>query len=186
MDERDKIMKKMIFLILFGFVIGLVTIFFGHKTIQITGDLPFCGACHVMEPMEKSYLNDVHSGIGKTGVKAACVDCHLPHDNIFNYLLTKAYNGTKEVFITAIGKDKDIDWLEKLNHREKFTYDSGCLNCHSNITNNLASNSQNTMHMKYLDSNNTLSCVSCHKQVGHSGLRGELHKFDPEKYPLYK
>lgn len=180
-------MKKIIFLVFCGFLIGFITIFFAQKMIKITGNLPFCGACHVMEPMENSYLKDVHSGIGSSGIKAACVDCHLPHDNLINYLTTKIHNGVKEVFITAINHDENINWLEKLENRKKFVYDSGCLNCHSNIKDNLlASTKQNLMHKKYFDSNQTLSCVSCHKHVGHKGIRGELNQLDAQKYPLFK
>jgi napC/nirT cytochrome c family protein len=40
-----------------------------------------------------AYQDDIHSGKGKTGIKAQCVDCHLPHDNIVKYVYQKAKNG---------------------------------------------------------------------------------------------
>ena len=49
-----------------------------------------------MDPMVIAYNDDVHSGNGKTGIKARCVDCHIPHDNIAKYALTKAKNGILE------------------------------------------------------------------------------------------
>lgn len=185
MDEGDQ-MKKTLIISLIGFVIGIIVIFLGHKTIQVTGELPFCGSCHVMKPMEASYLNDVHSGKGKKGIKTSCVSCHLPHDNMMNYLFTKAYNGTKEVFLTAIGQDEKIDWIEKTKHREKFVYDSGCISCHSNLKADSLKTKAEEMHQRYFASKGSLSCVSCHKHVGHSQLRGELNKVDPQKYPLNK
>ena len=49
-----------------------------------------------MEPMRDAYLNDIHGGKNRVGVKADCVACHLPHDNVLNYVFRKAYNGATE------------------------------------------------------------------------------------------
>jgi putative tetraheme cytochrome c len=49
-----------------------------------------------MDPMVIAYNYDIHSGNGKTGIKARCVDCHIPHDNIAKYALTKAKNNILE------------------------------------------------------------------------------------------
>ncbi|MBZ7977219.1 NapC/NirT family cytochrome c [Campylobacter sp. RM12654] len=170
-------MKKTIIFVSSIVVLTLIFVFLSHKAIQMTGDDKFCASCHVMQPMKEAYITDVHGGNNNLGIKANCVDCHLPHDNIVNYLSTKAYNGIKEFSITAIGADEKIDWYEKLNHKKDYVYDSGCLKCHQDITKiNSKNEMQNTMHKRYLDYANELKCVSCHTHVGHDGLRGKLDK----------
>lgn len=178
-------MKKKFTLIFIGILLGGIMIYGGHYAVKQTGDLPFCGACHVMTPMVNSYKNDVHSGISKKGVKASCTSCHLPHDSIFNYLTTKAITGSYELAITALGKDKDVDWLKKRDNKEHYVYDSGCMSCHNEIliVKNVSNPKQIEMHDHYIALQNTnkqISCVSCHVNVGHKNLRGELNKIYPE------
>ena len=36
------------------------------------------------------------TGDDRVGVKADCVACHLPHNNVLNYVFRKAYNGAAE------------------------------------------------------------------------------------------
>lgn len=117
----------------------------------MTGD--FCASCHVMQPVKVAYIKDVHN----------------------NNLGTKAYNGFKELSITALAKD--INWQDKLEHKKDYVYDSGCMSCHQDITKvNSKNEMQNIMHKRYLDYANELKCVSCNTCVGHDGLRGELKK----------
>ncbi|MFC2747358.1 NapC/NirT family cytochrome c [Campylobacter concisus] len=50
----------------------------------------FYVACHEMDSVVIAYNDDVHSDNGKTGIKARCVDCNIPHDDIAKYALTEA------------------------------------------------------------------------------------------------
>lgn len=179
-------MKK----IFFGILIGILCVYLGYEAVEKTGNSSFCISCHVMKPMQQAYLNDAHSGKNSLGIKAECTDCHLPHDNMFNYLFTKAVDGGRDLIYTAIGKDEKVNWIKNLDRKNKFVYDSGCLKCHQNVLSFKSSNTkQNDMHNRYLNQNNLdnkLNCISCHTHVGHFGMRGELNKFDPKKYPLNK
>ncbi|CZE51092.1 cytochrome c3 family protein [Campylobacter geochelonis] len=179
-------MKKRKFMILLaGVILGVVFAYGGYKAVKLTGDLPFCASCHVMEPMAVSYHNDVHSGIGESGVKASCTSCHLPHDNVVNYIFTKAKTGLYELGVTALGKDKDVDWYKKLENRSKFTYDTGCMDCHEKILDKKTSKhpKELEMHAHYVllkGTKDEISCTTCHTHVGHNGLRGELRALKPE------
>ena len=44
--------------------------------VHATSGEEFCGGCHTMTPMVKSYREDVHGGAGDKGVKAKCTQCH--------------------------------------------------------------------------------------------------------------
>ena len=79
-----------------GGAIGMLVSLGIAQMIHMTGDDKFCVSCHVMEPMRDAYLNDIHGGKNRVGVKADCVACHLPHDNVLNYVFRKAYNGATE------------------------------------------------------------------------------------------
>lgn len=79
-----------------GGAIGMLVSLGIAQMIHMTGDDKFCVSCHVMEPMRDAYLDDIHGGKNRVGVKADCVACHLPHDNVLNYVFRKAYNGATE------------------------------------------------------------------------------------------
>lgn len=161
--------------------LGLVGVFFAASwvgmevMIKQTGDEAFCASCHTMEPMAAAWRDDVHGGKNVWGIQAECVDCHLPHDNPVNYLYRKAMTGMHDVWAQFTYDLDAIDWEEKRQHREHFTYDSGCLYCHSNLE--AASESRNKVfvaHKPYFLGETEKQCVSCHENVGHKDLGARL------------
>ncbi len=111
------------------------------------------------------------------GVQATCVECHLPHDGIINYLYTKAKLGAHDTFAEIFYDKKKIDWEKARERRGKFTYDSGCLNCHSNLLD--ATNSSHKAliaHKSYFNEGKP-SCASCHEHVGHRNLDHFLKEY---------
>ena len=185
-------MKKSILISVFiiGGILGLIASIGVYYGLALTSGEKFCVVCHEMDPMVIAYSNDVHSGKGKTGVKAQCVDCHLPHDgNIINYIYAKARNGVVEGYIHFFGDVDSIDWHENRKNKDKFVFDDGCLHCHENtLNNNLMSAQAVKMHAHYqklLDTPDKISCASCHVEVGHSGLNNMLNYWKP-KYKIYE
>lgn len=181
-------MKK---LILGGFLLILVACFAyfgGNYVMYKTGDDKFCNLCHSwMNPMTEAYLKGSHGGENYLGAKASCVSCHLPHDaSKMEYVFQKALNGIAEVTHMAFNDPKKYDWVKNQERREKYVFDSGCLSCHANIENAPAKNDKiKMMHQKYQQQKNAkgeerLTCVSCHKDVGHEDLGKILHEI---KYP---
>ncbi|PLY09801.1 MAG: cytochrome C [Arcobacter sp.] len=182
-------MKKNIFLIgLGGVFVGLLFALATYDGIHRTSTDKFCSVCHEMRPMTAAYENDVHGGKGKTGIKVACVNCHLPQGNILSYIGTKAKNGALEVGIHFLGDPDAIDWQEKRKHRKDFVYDKGCINCHTTYkTNEAISKKGKEMHLHYeklLNTEKKIGCASCHAEVGHTGLRSTLNYYKPE-YKFY-
>lgn len=183
-------MKKSILIIgLGGVFLGLVLSWITYEGIHRTGSENFCVSCHEMRPMVNAYHDDIHGGKGKSGIKVSCVSCHLPQDNIFNYIFTKAKTGVAEVGIHFLGNPDAIDWHEKRNDREHFVYDGGCISCHSNFkTNENISKKGKQMHQHYtklLDTDKQIGCASCHIEIGHKGLRSMLNYYKPE-YEFYE
>lgn len=177
------------------FIIGLAGVFIGlllslgtYEGLHRTSNDKFCVICHEMDPMVAAYQNDVHGGKGKTGIRVNCVDCHLPHDNVLSYIMTKARNGVVEGAIHFFGNPKDIDWYKNRENRQHFVKDEGCISCHPNFeTNGYISKKGHEMHEHYASLKGTdkeIGCASCHNEIGHKGLRSMLNYYKPE-YEFY-
>lgn len=178
--------NKTIYLIIIStVVVTLVLTSLGYKAVVVTGEYPFCGSCHAWDGAiaETNVMDTVHGASNPKGVQATCTQCHLPHDNIVNYLYTKAKNGIAEGFTTLTGDPNEKDWLANREHARKYyTFDSSCLNCHNNAfveANELKTSTISKMHQKYIefkDSDEAMKCTDCHKHVGHKNLGGTLFK----------
>lgn len=181
--------KKIVGILFIGIVFGLVFSYGTYEGIERTSGANFCAMCHEMAPMRASFDQDVHGGKGKSGIRAKCVDCHLPHDSLANYIFTKAVNGITEVKMHITGEAENIDWKEHRKDRANFVYDDGCMKCHTNYeTNEKFSKKALQMHKHYKSLKGTskeLGCASCHNEVGHNGLNNMLNIYYP-KYPLYE
>jgi cytochrome c-type protein NapC len=154
-----------------GIVIGLLLAFISSVAVHETSDKNFCGMCHTMKPMVDAYKMDVHGGAGKHGMEVKCVDCHLPHDSVASYLVTKIQTGFHDIYAQNFYDLDKIDWEEKRKHREHFVYDSACLACHTNLKEATMSNLKSFKgHRAYFAGKTDKKCVSCHENVGHKNL----------------
>ncbi len=142
----------------------------GDESFAATSDADFCVGCHSMEPMVKAQMGNVHGGNNSHGVRASCTDCHLPHDNSYNYFVAKAQTGTHDLWVETFNDVSKINWQAKREHRESYVYDSGCLACHENLE---AATADQGMHDNYFAGTIDAKCVTCHEEVGHV----ELNKY---------
>ncbi len=183
-------MKKIIFILAIGMFMGLFTSWVTYEGLHRTADDKFCVLCHEMRPMVSAYHHDVHGGAGKSGIKVSCVKCHIPHDNIFNYIYTKARNGIVEGKIHFFGDLDAINWVAKRKGaRAHYVFDQACKDCHTNYANSkYISKMGIKMHKHYaslLGTPKQIKCVQCHVGVGHNGLLNTLNYYKPE-YEFYK
>jgi len=150
-----------------------------ESIIEETSGVAFCGGCHTMGPMVKAYQADIHGGAGEQGVKAKCSQCHIPHDNVANYILTKTRFGMHDAWAQLTYDLDDIDWQAKRAHRESFVFDSGCLSCHKDLQRATERNAAAFVaHRPYFLGVIEKKCVSCHQYVGHSELARHLPNTD--------
>jgi len=167
-------------LLCIGFgVAGLLVALGMAEGIHATSGAEFCVGCHVMEPMVASYEEDVHGGKNVQGIRAECADCHLPHESVLGYVVAKGITGMKDVWGNIVLDPTKIDWQERREHREHFTYDSGCMKCHSALEEASMNNKQAFLpHRDYFSGTTNETCVSCHENVGHKNLGLYLEKED--------
>lgn len=176
--NKKELSKLTLFgIILIGVIIGVFASFTSAVAVEETSDKDFCTKCHTMNPMGEAYLNDVHGGNNKYGVRAKCVACHLPHDSLMGYLVEKAKTGTHDVWAELTYDKSKIDWQEKRKHvREHYVFDSGCLSCHTNLKDaTMGSPKAFIAHKAYFQDGNK-KCVECHENVGHKNLGHFIRK----------
>lgn len=126
----------------------------------------YCGtACHEMDSAFKSWQLSIHGG-NKKGLRAECIDCHLPSkDNYFTHLIAKGYAGGKDTFKHLIGSEYDVEKnSEKILEHMK---DERCMSCHVDIlTSELATETHREI-LTFSDPEEETRCVDCHEEVGH-------------------
>ncbi|AFI05740.1 cytochrome c3 family protein [Helicobacter cetorum] len=177
-----------LFIFIIGATIGMVFSLTLAEIVEKTADDKFCGYCHIMQPMVKSFLQDSHGGNNKVGFKAKCVDCHLPHNNVTHYLFEKARLGINDVIGNVFFDPKNhVNWEEKRKEAKNYVPDSGCSHCHSNLRDATSSNLKAFLpHRDYFEKYTTKTCVECHaNEVGHKNLSKHLKDYLKDNYRPY-
>ncbi len=174
--KKTKLFTFAMFIV--GGVLGLLLALGIAEIFHVTASDKFCGTfCHSMEPMRDAYMDDLHGGKNRVGVKAECVACHLPHENVTKYVVRKALNGISEFTTTAFGNPDKINWEAKRQNKKDFVYDSGCMTCHADLQKATSSNMKSFLpHREYFSGMSEKTCVECHEHVGHKNLGFHLQK----------
>lgn len=172
------------FLVVVGFIAGVV--FWGgfHWALEMTNREEFCISCHEMkENVYAEYQGSVHQN-NSSGVRATCPDCHVPKD--WGPKIIRKIQATKELYGHFVSKsiwtrEKFEDMrLELASHewaRMKKTDSKECRNCHSfefmDFT--LQENRAAANHQTALDDGKT--CIDCHQGIAHDLPAGYLEKY---------
>lgn len=98
---------------------GVVLTVFTVQAVEWTGDDKFCGMCHIMTRVGRLPFRQAQ-GHNHVGMKAECVDCHLPHDNIIHYFVEKTLLGMEDVYGNTMKNPRKFDW--EMNHAEAKNY----------------------------------------------------------------
>jgi cytochrome c nitrite reductase small subunit len=112
-----------------------------------------CNNCHVMDG---AYENWYHAG--HRHVEAECVDCHLPHENVFAYYFEKGRSGMHDVFVFSTGQTPQVI---RASESSKRIIQSNCIRCHQDTVESMLAGAQE--FDRY--------CWDCHRAVAH-GERG--------------
>ncbi len=168
-------------LLIGGVVLGVL--FWGafNWSIELSNTETFCISCHEMEKnVYLEYRDTIHYA-NRSGVRATCSDCHVPHKWI--YKVIRKIRATNELWHKAIGS---IDTREKFEakrlqlamyewKRMKKTDSRECRNCHDYDYMDYSEQGRRSasIHEKGFDEGKT--CIDCHKGVAH-----ELPAFDEE------
>jgi cytochrome c-type protein NapC len=157
-----------------GFICGVI--FWGgfNTALEVTNTEKFCTSCHEMHDNVYQELQRTIHFTNRSGVRASCPDCHVPHD--WTDKIARKMQASKEVwgkiFGTISTRQKFLDKrLELAKHewaRLKANDSLECRNCHSAIAMDFTKQTRRAaeIHTRYLVSGEK-TCIDCHKGIAH-------------------
>jgi len=131
-----------------GFVIGIAVCGFGAVFNSVSGSPAFCGTCHAMKSEQATFAMSSHKN-------RACVDCHLPHDNVAIYYIEKGRTGMIDMYHEVM---RDYPAHIKLSEGGRDTVNGNCLRCHEATV--------EKVHVG-LAPQDTGDCLKCHSRIAH-------------------
>ena len=161
-------------LVLAGFVAGII--FWGafNTVLEVMNNEPFCVSCHEMRTNVFEELKTTVHYTNRSGVRAHCPDCHVPHD--WTDKIARKMQASKEVWGKIFGT---IDTREKfLDHRAELAAHEWarmkandsleCRNCHSAESMDITRQSPRAVdaHQRFLFPGQK-TCIDCHKGIAH-------------------
>jgi cytochrome c-type protein NapC len=165
-------------------LIGGVVFAGGRSTLDQTNTLEFCTSCHEMRDNNfAEYSHTIHAR-NRTGVKAICSDCHVPHEFV-DTLIRKATasNDVLQHFLGRIDtKEKfeahRLELAERVWVRMKETDSRECRNCHDvkAMDPELQGKTAQKQHQRLADGSRT--CIDCHYGIAHKEPDGGLEPKD--------
>lgn len=162
------------FLTLGGFIAGVV--FWGafNTVLEATNTETFCTGCHEMEDNVFAELKGTIHWSNRSGVRATCPDCHVPHS--WTDKIARKMQASKEVWGKVFGtistREKFLDKrLELAQHewaRLKANDSLECRNCHAFDSMDFTRQSPRAagIHERWLSSGEK-TCIDCHKGIAH-------------------
>jgi cytochrome c-type protein NapC len=162
------------FLALGGFLCGIM--FWGafNTAPEVTNTEKFCTSCHEMRNNVFQELQSTAHFSNRSGVRASCPDCHVPHD--WTDKIARKMQASKEVWGKIFGT---IDTRQKfLAHRLELAKNEWarlkandsleCRNCHSSAAMDFTKQTRRAaeIHAKFLVTREK-TCIDCHKGIAH-------------------
>ncbi len=168
-----------------GLLLAGGLIFVGGKiAIDHTNTLEFCTSCHEMKDNNFEEYKDTIHARNRTGVKAICSDCHVPHDLVGTFVRKlKASNDVLQHFTGKIDTQEKfeayrLELAERVWLRMKETDSQECRNCHDAkaMDPEKQGKTAQKQHKKLLAGEKT--CIDCHYGIAHKEPEGDHEPAD--------
>ena len=176
--KKPSVKYSLIGLLSTGFISGIL--FWGgfNTGMEATNTMTFCISCHEMrDNVYQEYKKTIHYS-NRTGVRAACSDCHVPKD--WTHKMIRKVQASREVWGKITGT---IDTKEKfeakrlvLAEREwarmKASDSRECRNCHSFDSMDPEKQKLRGAKMHKIAQAENQTCIDCHKGIAHHKPKG--------------
>ncbi len=162
------------------FLAGII--FWGgfNTVMEATNTLTFCISCHEMEEnVYQEYTPTIHYS-NRTGVRATCSDCHVPHDWI--HKMKRKIQASKEVYHKILGTvntpekfdEHRLTMAKRVWNTMKKTDSRECRNCHNfeSMNPKYQKPRARKQHLNAFETGQT--CIDCHKGISHTDVRDQL------------
>jgi cytochrome c-type protein NapC len=181
---RDWLVTRKFWAILFGIeslaLILMGALFFagGKVALDHTNTLEFCTSCHEMKDNNYEEYKDTIHAKNRTGVKAICSDCHVPHG--FVETMVRKVKAANDVFQHFTGK---IDTKEKFEEhrlelakrvwlRMKETDSRECRGCHDAKAMDPEKQGKTAQKQHRRLQSGEKTCIDCHFGIAHKEPAG--------------
>jgi cytochrome c nitrite reductase small subunit len=128
-----------------GAGVGALLALFIVLQYHASGNPAFCASCHSMENVHNQWKISNHK-------QFACVECHLPDENIFAKVAYKTRAGLNDLFHETL---RDYPDKMSLSGRGQMIVRGNCLRCHHSTVENTPMGSQGG------------DCIKCHRFLVH-------------------
>lgn len=156
-----------------GFATGII--FWGgfNTALEVTNTEEFCVSCHEMRDNVYQELQQTVHWENRTGVRATCPDCHVPHE--WTNKIARKMQASKEVWGAVFGtintREKFLMKREELARHEWARLEANnsleCRNCHDYDSMDWDKMSDEAVfYMRPAAELNT-GCIQCHKGIAH-------------------
>jgi len=164
--------------LIIGVVIGIM--FWGgfNWGLELTNTETFCISCHEMKDNVYQELQETVHYSNRTGVRATCPDCHVPHEWI--HKIIRKIQASNEIYHKILGtintKEKfEKHRLELAKHVWKAMKDTNsreCRNCHKaeHMDFDKQESRSADRHEEGFDEGRT--CIDCHQGIAHHLPKG--------------
>ena len=162
------------FLTVGGFIAGIL--FWGgfNTALEVTNTETFCTGCHEMRDNVYQDLRNTIHFTNRSGVRAKCSDCHVPHD--WTYKIARKMQASKEVWGKIFGsiatREKFVAKRHELAEREwvrlRANDSRECRNCHEFEYMDFTRQSKRAAdaHSSSLERGEK-TCIDCHAGIAH-------------------
>lgn len=162
------------FLTLGGFFAGVV--FWGgfNTVLEYTNRTEFCIGCHEMRANVFEELQGTIHAVNRSGVRAECADCHVPHD--WTHKIGRKMQASMEVwghiFGTISTRELFLNHRRTMAEREWARMEANdslqCRNCHTAEAMDLSKQNPRAAaaHERFLFTGER-TCIQCHRGIAH-------------------
>ena len=175
-----------------GLILGLTAFFSAGSFMVYANSEKFCAtSCHEMSYLATEHKGTIHDK-NRTGVRATCNDCHVPHGYITNYLAKlNLFNDYWGHFVTH-----SIDSKEKFEAKRaelavkvwvymKQNDSRECRHCHTTAKMDPEKQTEKAKARHEKLRTEGLTCIDCHFSIAHTEPNGpgpkELFAAGPAK-----
>jgi len=170
-------------------IVGLILIggllFAGGKSaVDKTNTIEFCTSCHEMKDNNyEEYKTTIHAK-NRTGVKAVCSDCHVPHG--FLETAKRKIMAANDVYHHLIGTEDTkekfeahrLELAKRVWRHMKETDSAECRNCHDVKTMDSEQQGPTARKQHQKIGKDGKTCIDCHYGIAHKEPKGGLEPAD--------
>ncbi len=154
------------------YVLVLILIGFSVGALELTMNPKFCGSCHEMKHVYKTWEHSTHATYYDEHKRAGCMDCHA-EPGLIGLLKAKIFNGGKSGFYHVkymFAKNKYEIYQKIIRAHAEAPY-KACLKCHKDIGQKDVVKGMYVPHHSPDTEFRNEMCSKCHEFVVHANRK---------------